>query len=52
MMRKKDEPQTKRPYRVPELKVHGDLRKLTRSKGGAFNDGAGKPRTKTANPNA
>jgi hypothetical protein len=36
----------KRPYRTPELKVHGDFRQLTAAKGSSFNDGSGKPRTK------
>ena len=42
---------SKRPYRTPSLKVHGDFRKLTASKGGTNNDGTGKPRTKQSNPN-
>lgn len=36
----------KRAYRTPKLKVYGDLRRLTRTKGGAGNDGAGKPKTR------
>jgi hypothetical protein len=35
----------RRPYRVPTLKVYGDLRKLTMGKGGAMNDGA-QPKTR------
>jgi hypothetical protein len=47
-MRKKRNPQTpKRPYRAPELKVHGDFRKLTAAKGGNMGDGSGKPSTRT-----
>jgi hypothetical protein len=41
----------KRPYRTPSLKIHGDFRKLTSAKGGTNNDGSGKPRTKSSNPN-
>lgn len=36
----------KKPYRKPRLMVHGDLRKLTASKAGTKNDGAGKPATR------
>jgi hypothetical protein len=36
----------RRPYKKPELVVHGDLRTLTRAKGSVFNDGSGKPRTR------
>jgi hypothetical protein len=42
----------KRAYRTPSLKIHGDFRKVTASKGGTNNDGTGKPRTKNANPNS
>ena len=41
----------KKIYRTPTLKVFGDLRKITASKGGANNDGIGKPRTKSSFPN-
>jgi hypothetical protein len=37
----------KRVYRTPELKVHGDLRTLTLTKGGTNSDGSGKPATRT-----
>jgi hypothetical protein len=48
MTRKKAAPQhpTRRPYRTPELTVHGDLKTLTTAKGGSSADGTGKPRTK------
>jgi hypothetical protein len=36
----------KKPYQTPELITHGDVRKITQSKGGAANDGTGKPHTK------
>ena len=42
----------KRPYRTPELAVHGDLKALTMAKGGGSADGAGKPRTKASGANA
>jgi hypothetical protein len=42
----------KRPYRTPELTVHGDLKTLTRAKGGFGADGTGKPRTKSSGMNA
>jgi hypothetical protein len=38
---------TKKPYRSPELSVHGDIGTLTRSKKGTSYDGTGKPRTKS-----
>jgi hypothetical protein len=41
----------KRTYRSPELKVHGDFRKLTADKAGINSDGSGKPKTKTGGPN-
>lgn len=44
--------QTKRPYRAPVLKVHGDFRKLTAAKGGTSNDGSGKPSTKLSGSSA
>jgi hypothetical protein len=37
----------KRPYRSPRLKVHGDLRAMTKSKGADKADG-GKPATRGA----
>jgi hypothetical protein len=53
MRRKLDPPApAKKPYRAPTLKVHGDFRKLTASKGGASNDGGAKPKTKTTGTNA
>jgi hypothetical protein len=36
----------KKAYAAPKLRVHGDLRALTR-KGGKRNDGGGKPKTRT-----
>ena len=42
----------KKAYRKPRLKVHGDLRALTRAKAGNRTDGAGKPRTKLSGGNA
>jgi hypothetical protein len=51
-MRTKDGPvPAKRPYRAPELKIHGDFRRLTAAKGGTMVDGAGKPSTKSSGPN-
>ena len=41
----------KRPYRSPELKVHGDFRKLTSDKAGEAADGTGKPKTKASGAN-
>lgn len=38
----------RKPYRVPELTVHGDLSGLTRSKKGKTSDGAGKPKTRVS----
>jgi hypothetical protein len=40
----------KRAYRKPSLKIHGDFRKVTASKGGTNNDGTGKPRTRNSFP--
>ncbi len=40
---------TKKPYRSPELAVHGDIRALTRAKGGTKSD-APSPKTKTTGP--
>ena len=42
----------KKPYRTPRITVYGDLRRLTLAKGGAANDGGGKPRTKAAGASA
>ena len=36
----------KKPYRAPKLTVYGDLRTITKAKGGTTGDGAGKPPTK------
>ena len=44
--------QSKKAYRPPRLTVYGNLRQLTRAKGGASNDGGGKPRTKASGGNA
>ena len=40
-------PGGKKPYRPPELTVHGDIRSLTLSKKGKKADGARKPATRT-----
>ena len=37
----------RKPYRPPELTVHGDIRSLTRSKRGKKSDGGQKPATRT-----
>ena len=51
--RKRRDPLTaKRPYRAPELKIHGDFRKLTAAKGGNMGDGSGKPSTRATGPGA
>jgi hypothetical protein len=36
----------KKPYRKPQLKVHGDIRALTAAKAGNKQDGPGKPSTR------
>ena len=36
----------KRPYRAPELTVHGNLKAITKVKGGGSTDGGGKPTTR------
>ena len=36
----------KKPYRKPELRVHGDIRDIALAKGSHSNDGTGKPSTK------
>jgi hypothetical protein len=48
MTTKKDgrRPAGKRPYRAPKLKIHGDLKALTQTKGGDRGDG-GAPKTRT-----
>lgn len=51
-VRMKRQPRSKKPYRKPRLKVHGDIRALTGSKAGNRADGAGKPRTKLTGGNA
>ncbi len=38
---------SKKPYHAPKLTVHGDIRTLTRAKGGNRSDGGAKPKTKT-----
>ncbi len=45
-MRSKKTARKKKPYRPPRLVVYGDLRRLTRGKGGSNPDGGGLPRTK------
>jgi hypothetical protein len=47
----KPSPRKKR-YSAPSLTVFGDLRQLTKSKGGVACDGGGKPMTRMALPNA
>lgn len=42
----------KKHYRTPRLSVFGNLRLLTKVKGGMMNDGAGKPMTKSGGTNA
>ena len=39
-------PEGKKPYRAPKLTVYGDLRTITKAKGGTASDGGGKPPTK------
>jgi hypothetical protein len=41
----------KKRYAPPILTVYGDLRRLTKSKGGVACDGGGKPMTRLALPN-
>jgi len=36
----------KKPYQKPTLRVHGDVRAITKVKGGTKSDGAGTPKTK------
>ena len=42
----------KKRYTPPALAVYGDLRRLTKAKGGTACDGAGKPMTRASLPNA
>nr|UXE46009.1 hypothetical protein Hi04_10k_c554_00008 [uncultured bacterium] len=42
----KDQPK-KKEYRAPKLVVHGDVRRITQSKGASADDGSGKPHTKS-----
>ena len=42
---------TKKAYRKPTLKLHGDVRALTMAKKGHSNDGGGKPRTRLSGSN-
>lgn len=39
-------PSRKKPYQSPQLVIYGNLRQLTKVKGGAANDGGTKPMTK------
>lgn len=39
-------PTQKKPYRTPRLTVYGDLRNITRQKGGSKSDGGQVPKTK------
>ena len=41
----------KRQYRAPALTTHGDLKALTKIKGGAMADGGGKPMTRMSGAN-
>jgi hypothetical protein len=50
MRKHRDTQKPRRPYRAPELKVHGDFRKLTAAKGGNMGDGSGKPSTRSGGP--
>lgn len=51
-MKAKTAVQRRKPYRPPRLVVYGDLRRLTRAKGGNKGDGAGKPSTRASGSNA
>jgi hypothetical protein len=42
----------KKQYSTPVLKVHGNLRTLTATKGESKNDGGGKPNTRNNGPQA
>jgi len=48
----KPEKSKKRPYHPPKVTVHGDLRAMTKSKGGSSSDGSGKPATRAFGSNA
>jgi hypothetical protein len=37
----------KKKYERPELRMHGDIREITKAKGGTRTDGSGQPKTKT-----
>jgi hypothetical protein len=37
----------KKKYQRPELRTHGDIREITKAKGGTRTDGTGQPKTKT-----
>ncbi len=37
----------KKAYRTPGLRVHGDIRAITKAKAGTRTDGTGQPKTKT-----
>jgi hypothetical protein len=39
--------ESRKPYRTPDLIVHGSVKDLTQIKRGSKNDGGGKPRTRT-----
>lgn len=45
-MKPKSTVEKKKPYRPPRLVVYGDLRRLTKAKGGSRADGGGAPRTR------
>ncbi len=48
--KKEDAPDPKRrkkTYEKPKLVIHGDIRAITKTKGGSSNDGSGKPKTKS-----
>ena len=47
MKKSKRENRKKKAYSSPRLVTYGDLRTLTRGKGGGNNDGQGKPASKT-----
>ena len=42
-----DRAASRKPYRTPDLIVHGSVKDLTRIKRGSRQDGGGKPRTRT-----
>jgi hypothetical protein len=37
----------KKKYRKPQLRIHGDIRAITKAKAGTRTDGTGLPKTKT-----